>query len=330
MNVTVVITAYNRKNFIRNAVESVIRQELDSSRYEIIIVSNYNIELDQFPKNMPISVIIMEGTVGEFLFAGIKKAKYDLIAFLDDDDEFEVGKIKRILSFFESDEKLVYYHNSMDYIDDNNKRINYSRMVESRFQKFRPNTIIFSPHYEIEKLNLALKQNADFNLSCIVIKKSKLEPYGGLLKQIEGATDSFFFWISVISDGNIVVDAEKLTRYRVHSLNVTKSNSFERKAYEIGKQIKTFSLILGIDRSKNLIVNKTIIKKWISIMELEYEMNQIIFTHSRRMELLKKTKILCEYDHRFTNALKYRLIFFSCVYMVSPSIAILIFKKLSK
>ncbi len=330
LNISVIVTSYNRKNFVKNAIKSVIRQDVDSSRCELIIVSNYNIELNQFPTNMPISIIVMEGTVGEFILAGIKRAKYDLIAFLDDDDEFELSKIESVLPFFENDNKLVFYHNSLNYIDDSGNPKNYSRMVESRFQKLSSNTIIFSSSNGIEKLDLALKQNADFNLSCIVIRKNNFKAYEELLKDIEGSTDGFFFWTSVISGGNIIVSTEKLTRYRVHCFNVTKSNSFEGKVTEIGKQIKTFSLILDINESENSDVNKILIKKWIEMMKLEYEMIQMIFSHNRRGELLKKAKILCGYDRRFTNALKYRLLFFSCVYLIFPSIAFFIYKKLSR
>ena len=72
----------------------------------------------------------MEGTAGEFLYAGIKRAKYDLVACLDDDDEFVFGKIDRDLSFFEKDDKLVCYCNSSEYIIDKNDIVNY-RLIDS-------------------------------------------------------------------------------------------------------------------------------------------------------------------------------------------------------
>lgn len=331
MNISVIITVYNRKEYIRNAIESVIKQETDASRYELIIVSNYNLEIDQFSTKIPIYNIVMEGNVGEFLYVGIRKAKFDLVAFLDDDDKFESKKLDRILSLFQNNNKLVYYHNSLNYINDNGDPMNYNRMVESRIQRRRQKNVIFNSSEDIEKLESALKQNADFNLSCIVIRKNYLEPYMETLKHIEGTTDGFFFWTSLFSGGNIMVNTEKLTKYRVHAMNVTKSATLEGKTIEIKKQIKTFALILAyLDKHEDPIVNKILIKKWIEMMKLEYEMNQAIFSKVRRRELLKKVKVLYRNGRRIANTLKYRLLFFSCVYLLSPSIGIFIYEKLSR
>ena len=39
--ISVIITAYKRKEFILGAVNSVINQSLEKSKYEIIVVKNY-------------------------------------------------------------------------------------------------------------------------------------------------------------------------------------------------------------------------------------------------------------------------------------------------
>ncbi|MGC8544043.1 MAG: glycosyltransferase, partial [Vulcanisaeta sp.] len=39
--ISVVITAYNRREFLKYAVKSVINQTLDKSLYEIIVVKNF-------------------------------------------------------------------------------------------------------------------------------------------------------------------------------------------------------------------------------------------------------------------------------------------------
>ena len=42
MKITVIITAYDRKKFILNAVKSALNQKIPESNYELIVVKNYN------------------------------------------------------------------------------------------------------------------------------------------------------------------------------------------------------------------------------------------------------------------------------------------------
>ena len=40
--ISVIITAYNRKEYLLDAINSVINQTLDKKYYEIIVIKNYN------------------------------------------------------------------------------------------------------------------------------------------------------------------------------------------------------------------------------------------------------------------------------------------------
>ena len=39
--ISVIITAYNRKDFLFNAIKSVVNQTLDKKYYEIIVIKNF-------------------------------------------------------------------------------------------------------------------------------------------------------------------------------------------------------------------------------------------------------------------------------------------------
>lgn len=50
--ISVVITAYNRREYLIKAVNSVINQSLDSSYYEIIVIKNFeDNEIDNYLMN---------------------------------------------------------------------------------------------------------------------------------------------------------------------------------------------------------------------------------------------------------------------------------------
>ena len=66
--VSVIITAYNRKEFLLNAIKSVLNQRLDKKYYEIIVIKNFRDKnIDDFIKDKKIKEILIEGTMGLFI-----------------------------------------------------------------------------------------------------------------------------------------------------------------------------------------------------------------------------------------------------------------------
>jgi glycosyltransferase involved in cell wall biosynthesis len=57
--ISVIVTAYNRKDFILKAIRSVLTQSLDKSEYEIIVIKNFNNKaLDTFLKGKNVKTIL--------------------------------------------------------------------------------------------------------------------------------------------------------------------------------------------------------------------------------------------------------------------------------
>ena len=67
--ISVIITAYNRKEFLLNAIKSAINQTLDKKYYEIIVIKNFEDKnIDEFIDNHNIQKIFIDGTMGEFIY----------------------------------------------------------------------------------------------------------------------------------------------------------------------------------------------------------------------------------------------------------------------
>ncbi|MDE1767800.1 MAG: glycosyltransferase family 2 protein, partial [Candidatus Micrarchaeota archaeon] len=116
--ISVIMTAYNRKQFLNGAVDSVLIQTLDRSLYEIIIMKNFKTDYDKGWKKEGIKLLYKpDGSSGEFLYEAVKAAKGEVIAFLEDDDQFERGKLSAVYESFTKNPYLVYYYNSRKYID---------------------------------------------------------------------------------------------------------------------------------------------------------------------------------------------------------------------
>ena len=97
--ISVIITAYNIKEFLLNAIKSVLKQTLEKKYYEIIVIKNFlDKDIDDLIDEKKIKHILMEGTLGEFLYKGISEANGEIISFLDDDDLFLETVMLYILS----------------------------------------------------------------------------------------------------------------------------------------------------------------------------------------------------------------------------------------
>ena len=107
-NISVVLMVYNRKEFYKEALDS-LKEQTDKD-FDVVIVSNIEIEYDLSVFQDVNIIASPESILGGYL-AGMQVAKNDIVAFLDDDDKFVPSKISSIrIANIEG-----YYHN--DYFD---------------------------------------------------------------------------------------------------------------------------------------------------------------------------------------------------------------------
>lgn len=259
--ISVIITAYNRKEFLLDAIKSALKQTLPKDKYEIIVIKNFKDNLiDDFINENNIKSILMEGTIGEFIYTGIKESKGNIISFLDDDDLFFSNKLEYVYNLFKNNSKLVYYHNLPIFIDDNNhilKKSNHSK---------------------------------EFNMSCISIKKNIID--NDDVRKIFILQDTLMYYFALDSKGKIISNKETLTYYRFHnsvsnaigdleSRNAHKLILFKKYLSQLETMFKTFKS----KRVKKLMFNYTI--------SLKLEINILHkLAHINTKEKIKMTEIL--------------------------------------
>jgi len=211
--ISVVITAHNRKEFLKEAINSVINQTLDKDFYEIIVVKNFDDqEVDNLiGKNKIINLKSRDDSlIGVDLALGIEKARGEVISFLDDDDLFIPEKLEIVYNFFKKYKNLAYLHNNDYFIDGKDN--------PAKFWVKDINKDIILDHFKDlnELLNLQ-GYGPYFNMSSINIRKNKILPYLGYLNKINLNQDDFMFFISTLEDPRLIIlSKEKLTKYRIH------------------------------------------------------------------------------------------------------------------
>lgn len=209
--ISVIITAYDRKDYLRMAVDSVRNQTLNKMFFEIIVVKNFEDRYVDNIKEKNFTSVNMEGSIGEYISIGIEKSRGNIICFLDDDDEFYPNKIQEVYDAFETHIQLGYYHNSFRVIDKEGKQL------KNRFGYKQPKRELYISKQVKEKYLFKLaKHHGTFNASCVAVRRSTIFTQIPYLKNISASTDGALYIIALRSNSDILVTPKVLNKYRVH------------------------------------------------------------------------------------------------------------------
>lgn len=205
---SVIMVAYNRKTFLIDAIKSVLLQNVPRESYEIILVKNFfDTEIDAFLLiNNVITVMFEDESWGESLYKGIIRAIGKILVFLDDDDEFYQGKLRRILDVFQSKDEIVYYHNS--FILNSEDR----ELLKSPFNSRQKVAKIVSKE-DTRNILRVLRQGMFSNLSSVAVSNDFVSHYLQKIKSLTAAMDVFLFYMALDSGKFLFFDDTALTKY---------------------------------------------------------------------------------------------------------------------
>ncbi|OXB00985.1 hypothetical protein B0A81_20065 [Flavobacterium plurextorum] len=121
--VTVIITTYNRKEYLQTAIQSVVNQSY--SNIEILViddgsVNNYAQDICAKFSNCSYH-FKSNGGLSSARNYGIKLAKGEYIAFLDDDDFWENFKIEKQVNILNKNRSVDCVHSAVAVVDKNGK-----------------------------------------------------------------------------------------------------------------------------------------------------------------------------------------------------------------
>lgn len=314
--ISVVITAFKRRSFLLDAIESTVNQTIESDKFEVLVIKDFtDVRIDNRIMELGYRSFLYGGRVGEQLAIGIQNAIGKIISFLQDDDLFEPNKLQEIYNVFKRNEHLIYFKNNYSVI-------NSDGYFGTNFSHSKTNSdflITESIKRENYAITLMLKEKYDFNLSCMSIKKEVVLYFLNSLKMILTADDSFMFFISLMANGDLQYSKCKLNRYRVHDNGSTvRTGSIEtmqrKNTLEFFNQIKTFEILQSISNNLNIyeaLFEGIIIRK-ASIRIVQYD--QL----GQKISIKEILKLLT--NHRtITNVFFAKLIFANILITISES-----------
>jgi glycosyltransferase involved in cell wall biosynthesis len=216
--ITVVLTAFNRKTYLKRALSSVLDQTLPRTHFEVILIKNFvDSEIDAIALAGGVRIFQRTGSIGKWYAFALEIAQGDILTFLDDDDEYRPERLARIQSEFAADGTLCYYENGRSYIDDENRplsNVGFKSRPDQRLIRIRK---CYVPDQgKGDHARQLLRLHPGFNESSIAIRKSTLFPHRDILERVVGGQDLFIFYCALISTSSILIDWQPLTRFRIH------------------------------------------------------------------------------------------------------------------
>ena len=119
VDVSVVINEYKRRSFVKEAIISAVLQNVPKDRYEIILVTDLNDnELDDLVAPYGHVIRYADEKGGARYAKGIAEASGKVVAFLDDDDMFAQGKLKRVLDVYGFFKSLGLYRHTVTFVNE--------------------------------------------------------------------------------------------------------------------------------------------------------------------------------------------------------------------
>ncbi|PYB68574.1 hypothetical protein DMB44_03630 [Thermoplasma sp. Kam2015] len=208
IKISVIISAHDRRTYVKSAIESVLAQSFDRESYEIILVKNFvDRDIDIFCSKRNIKNILYNGkTLGQKMARGIDEANGEIISFLDDDDLFESNKLQTIYSRLSNGIEL--YHNDINFIKENGSRLRGDSTSHYSY-------IIYMSNFKnmIRKIREA---RAEWYMSCFSMSRKLALELKPLYETMHASFDKITFYYALAKGYRILCDSDKLTLYRLH------------------------------------------------------------------------------------------------------------------
>lgn len=220
--VSVIVTTYNRKEFLKQTINSILNQTLGS--LELIVVDNFsNYDFFDFIKSFHDERLHPYQNANYDIIAvnknfGIKKAVGDYIAFCDDDDFWDKSKLELQIKEFNNTD-IVGAGTSV-------KIIGESRPYRNKFTSE----------------NLLLDFNSILRNCSVPISSLVVRNYGFLFDESEKikCVDDFEFQLrlTLITEKKLILLSAPLTFYRIHPENLSSISPVMSNAFNVYKKFK--------------------------------------------------------------------------------------------
>ena len=228
IEISVLLLAFNRKDYVKFAIDSLGSQTLPSSKFEVIYISNFDNYDDYFLKKIENGQIFHPENPkwGHWLYLGITNSRGKIITILEDDDLYAKIRLERIYNIFK-----LYNNDCIFYTN------NYVLGLANNLPELISNDykIHYFKEYNKKAFTELLNKNIFFNNSRTAITKRNWIDNLNLIRNADVEnSDTFIASLAYESKCKIIVDDAPLTFIRNTSNSLSKpSLNYLNKAFEM-------------------------------------------------------------------------------------------------
>ena len=223
-HISVLIDTYNHELFIEQAITSVLEQDMPMADVEIIVVDDGS--TDRTPEIVarfePRVRLIRKTNGGQAsaFNAGIPQCGGEIIAFLDGDDWWAPGKLRRIVKELETNPEVGIVGNGITEVFDNGDEQSEVLHVTPRF---RINSL--------DGARIFRRRKSQLGTSRMTVRAEILRAILPVPESIKIEADEYIFTLAAaLSEVSIV--GEALTFYRIHAGNLYHITGFKRDSVD--------------------------------------------------------------------------------------------------
>ncbi|HTW39969.1 MAG TPA: glycosyltransferase [Thermoplasmata archaeon] len=235
--VAVVVGAYSRDTFVREAVRSVLAQNVPRSSVEIVVTKNFerpdlNAELARDGVR-----VLADPTprIGTWLLNAIRATRAPIVTLLDDDDLYAPERLARVLEAFRTHPEVGFYRNRVGLVDPAGRPTAPEtwppRAADPYFDAHGP--ALIAPDAKGELVDLLFRRTrVSFNSSSMAFRRELLDGRRGEHFAATWLPDSSLLLNAVASPFGLFLDDRRLTLHRTHPSNVTRTTEWLRWGME--------------------------------------------------------------------------------------------------
>jgi len=249
--ISVIATAYRRRQYLYNALLSIKAQTLSKDKYEVIVVKDFeDSKVDSLIKDMGWkSVYSDEEYQGRMYINGLKESSGDIITFLDDDDTYMPNRLEYVYNIFTYNPDIGYLQHSRRQVDIDG---NISPVFEAEASRnlvpqseLKLTWDIISKYKEhgypdpILYIFKNYRLHPDVNSTSIAVKRELLERHTNLLSELPYEPDCFFFASAITDKVSMFFSDAKLSAWIYHGGNfISRLQPHDYSPEEVERLIK--------------------------------------------------------------------------------------------